>query len=357
MIEFGSDFHYIDSYFSGRAHLTDVYRNAMLMADGRQCVVALIRQNGWKRLWMPEYFCYEVIETIKEQTEAEIKYYHDLPGCDDTAEIKLLSFEEGDVLFRVNYFGQRDGRSNKEIPIPVIEDHTHDLLGYWALYSDADWCIASLRKTLPVPEGGMFWSPKQLRVEGLELRDSSESQVPCPKFQVLGFKSSEEIAAERWEGMKMKAGYLRGEAVEKEAFRKKYLETKDWFDVAEPTAIDRRTREFLGQLDINAWQGAKRRNWELLRSSVNVKCLLPEDDNCTPFSLVVMAESHQERERLRKRLIERAVYPAVLWNVPDTVSRDVKDFSERMLSIHCDGRYTKDDIRQLTVIINEAIEK
>lgn len=340
MIEFGSDFHYIDSYFSGRAHLTDVYRNAMLMADGRQCIVALIRQNGWKRLWMPEYFCYEVIETIKQQTEAEIKYYHDLPDCDDTAEIKQLPFEKGDVLFRVNYFGTRDSRSNKDIPVPVIEDHTHDLLGHWALYSDADWCIASLRKTLPVPEGGMVWSPKELSVESLE-------------FSV----SSEEIAAERWEGMEMKAQYLRGEAVEKEAFRKKYLETEDWFDVAEPTAIDARTREFLGQFDINSWQGAKRRNWELLRSLVNAKCLLPEDDSCTPFSFVVMADSHQERERLRKQLIERAVYPAVLWNVPDTVSREVKDFSERMLSIHCDGRYTEDDMRQLAVIINEAIEK
>lgn len=346
MIEFGSDFHCIDSYFSGRAHLTDVYRNATMMADGRQCVVALIRQNGWKRLWMPEYFCYEVIETIKQQTEAEIKYYHDLPGCDDASVIKQLPFEEGDVLFRVDFFGIRDGRSNKDIPVPVIEDHTHDLLGHWALYSDADWCIASLRKTLPIPMGGFLWSPKQLRVESLEFRDGSELIV-----------SNEEIAAVRWEGMEMKARYLKGEAVGKEAFRKKYLETEDWFDVAEPTAIDARTKEFLGQLDIIAWQGAKRRNWELLRSLVNVKCLSPEDDSCTPFSFVVVAECHQERERLRKRLIERAVYPAVLWNVPDTVTKDVRDFSERMLSIHCDGRYTEDDIRQLAVIINEAIEK
>lgn len=340
MIEFGSDFHYIDSYFSGRAHLTDVYRNATMMADGRQCVVALIRQNGWKRLWMPEYFCYEVIETIKQQTEAEIKYYHDLPGCDDASVIKQLPFEVGDVLFRVNYFGIRDVRSNKDIPVPVIEDHTHDLLGHWALYSDADWCIASLRKTLPVPIGGMVWSPKQFHVS-------------CFKFQL----PSEEIAAERWEGMEMKARYLKGEAVEKEDFRKKYLETEDWFDVAEPTEIDARTKEYLGQIDINAWQGAKRRNRELLRSLVNVKSLLLEDDTCTPFSFVVIADSHQERERLRKRLIERAVYPAVLWNVPDTVTKDVRDFSERMLSIHCDGRYTEDDIRQLAVIINEAIEK
>ena len=36
MREFGSDFHYIENYNSGRAHLTDVFRGAMLLADGRQ---------------------------------------------------------------------------------------------------------------------------------------------------------------------------------------------------------------------------------------------------------------------------------------------------------------------------------
>ena len=44
MIEFGSDFHYLDMYQSRRAHLTDVYGGAWYMADGRQCLKSLIRQ-------------------------------------------------------------------------------------------------------------------------------------------------------------------------------------------------------------------------------------------------------------------------------------------------------------------------
>ena len=160
MKEFGSDFHLIDSFLSKRAHLTDVYREVVLMADGRQCIVTLIQQYGWKRMWMPEYFCYEVIATIAKQTGIEIVYYLDLPKGNDGMMVEALPYQNGDVLFRVNYFGMRDFRSNKNIPIPVIEDHSHDLLGHWALYSDADWCIASLRKTLPLPEGGMMWSPK-----------------------------------------------------------------------------------------------------------------------------------------------------------------------------------------------------
>ena len=62
-------------------------------------------------------------------------------------------------------------------------------------------------------------------------------------------------------------------------------------------------------------------------------------------------------DALRKRLIEACVYPAILWAVPNSASENSKDFSERMLSIHCDGRYTEEDIRQLAGILNKAIDE
>jgi hypothetical protein len=343
MKEFGSDFHLITEYQSNQAHLTDVFRDAAFSADGRQCIVVLVRQNGWRRLWMPEYFCYEVIETINKQTGIEIVLYPDYPFADDKTIFKNLPYKDGDVLLRINYFGMRGQRSEANIPVPVIEDHTHDLLGNWALYSDADWCIASLRKTLPLPEGGMVWSPKGHELP-IGIRPSDEN---------------EKIAAIRWEGMEMKAQYLKGEDVSKDDFRKRYTETEEWFDSAEPTLIDERSNEYVHRFDVNAWQSAKRRNWQLLCSMLTdkVETLLPEDASCTLFSLVVLAESRKQRDILRYRLIEHAVYPAILWLVPDNASEEVKDFSRRMLSIHCDGRYTEDDILQLADVLNHVIGK
>lgn len=344
MIEFGSDFNFIESFNSGRAHLTDVFRDATLLANGRQCIVVLIRQYGWRRLWMPDYFCYEVMDTIKEQTGIEVLFYEDNPLKE--ANVEHLPYKEGDVLLRMNFFGLKELRSNKQIPVPVIEDHSHDPFGHWALYSDADWCVSSLRKTLPIPEGGMMWSPKQLRVEGLELRDSKEN---------------EKIAAIRWEGMVMKAKYLKGVNNSKEEFRKRYTETEKWFDHAEPSQIDKRSHEFITkQFDLNLWLGAKRRNWELLKTLVdkeNYEVLRAEHESCTMFSFVILLESKTQRDEVRKKLIESCVYPAILWNVPDTASTSSKDISNRMLSIHCDGRYTEDDIKQLAVILNNALEQ
>lgn len=341
MREFGSDFHHIDSYDSGRAHLTDVFRDATLVADGRQCIVVLIRQYGWKRLWMPEYFCYEVIDTIKEQTDIEVLTYEDSPL--NEGKVENLPFKDGDVLLRMNFFGMREPRSNKIIPVPVIEDHSHDPFGHWALYSDADWCISSIRKILPLPEGGMMWSPKGHQLE-VELFTSEEN---------------EKIAAIRWEGMELKTRYLKGEEVSKEEFRKRYTETEEFFDRAEPFLIDKRSREVVSEkLDINLWQGAKRKNWLLLKSLVNqeaCRVMEPENDSCTMFSLVLLFVSKEKRDTVRKKLIETCVYPAILWNVPDCASLESKDFSERMLSIHCDGRYTEEDIRQLAGILNKCI--
>ena len=342
MKEFGSDFHYIDTYNSGRAHLTDVYRNATLLADGRQCIIALIRQYGWCRIWMPDYFCYEVIDTIREQTGIEVVFYEDNPLYEAT--VVSMPFKVGDVLLRMNYFGMRDFRSNKDIPVPVIEDHSHDPFGHWALYSDADWCISSIRKSVPLPEGGMMWSPKGHKLRG---------DIPCSE-------ENEKIATIRWEGMEMKAHYLRGDDVSKDAFRKKYTETEEWFDQAEPSLIDERTGIFVSkQFDLNLWLGAKRKNWELLKKAVDknfCRVIIAEHESCNMFSLVILLDNNKQRDSFRKKLIDSCVYPAILWNVPQSASKASKDFSERMLSIHCDGRYTEDDIRQLAAIVNEAIE-
>lgn len=340
--ELGSDFNYINDYISQRANLTDVFRGATLLADGRQCIVALVRQYGWSRIWVPDYFCYEVVDTIKEMTDIEVLFYEDSPLRE--AEVENLPLKEGDVLLRMNFFGMREFRSNKAIPVPVIEDHSHDPFGHWALYSDADWCVSSIRKTLPLPEGGMVWSPK-----GHSLTTKLESS-----------RENEKIAAVRWEAMEMKTRYLKGEDISKEEFRKKYTETEPWFDTAEPVLIDKRSKTVVTeQLDINSWLGAKRKNWELLYSLVDrehCQVLTAEHVSCTLFSLVLLLESSKKRDVVRKKLIDSCVYPAILWSVPESASDSSREFSERMLSIHCDGRYSEEDIRQLAVILNEALK-
>lgn len=339
MNEFGSDFLYIGGFQGTGNTLGDFYPLANYYADGRQALIHLYRSQGWQRLWVPEYFCYEVIESLK-QAGLNLMFYTDWPGNDDANLNKVV--RSSDAVLRVNYFGTRSYRSPEKLSVAaVIEDHTHDLIGDWPIHSTADWCIASLRKSLPIPEGGILWSPNGL----------------CLPEQPSVSEENEHIAAIRWEAMRLKARYLAGEAVEKAEFRKGYVDTEDYFDHAQVCALDKASQEYLKTFDIRSWYNHKRENWESLKDikKDGVRVLCPENMGCYPFSLVLLFDSPEECDKVRKSLIEYQVYPAVLWNVPDTASCEVKSFSRRMLSIHCDARYTADDIQQMKTIIESIL--
>ena len=175
MKEFGSNFHYLPVEVNAVRTIGHYHPDAVYYATGRHALIDLYRQMGWKRLWVPEYFCYEVLGSVLREG-VNVAFYTDYPTFDEDEVVRDLPFEEGDALFRVNYFGLRSMRSNRVIKVPVVEDHTHDLIGAWACSSDADWCIASLRKTLPLAEGGMLWSPQGYRLKNKPAESSLHRQ-------------------------------------------------------------------------------------------------------------------------------------------------------------------------------------
>ena len=342
MKEFGSDFHALADYQLKQVQATGFPNDFRLFGNGRQSILALLKLYGWKRIWMPEYFCYNIIEYLQKNAEIKVAFYTDYPGNDDRGGVTDLPFMDGDVLFRMNYFGLRSYRSTKDIPVPVIEDHSHDLIGDWARNSDADWCIASLRKIIPIPEGGILWSPKGY----------SMATNPIPTA------FNEELARKRWLAMEEKSRDLNGENVDKESFRKLYLETEDTFDEMGVSSVDEKSKQYYESFDLDGWNVAKKRNWEILSnldSIRGVQVVFPESPELVPFSLVLLFDNEDERERVRKRLIGSSVYPAVLWHVPSISHDAVKDFSKRMLSLHCDGRYGDEDIKVLYNKINTII--
>lgn len=325
--------------------MKDFFPSANYYADGRQALIDLYRSQGWKRLWVPEYFCYDVIASL-EKAGLELMFYDDYPGNrEDSKTLEDFQregyFQPSDAVLRVNYFGMRSFRGAEHLIIPVVEDHTHDLIGSWARNSHADWCIASLRKSLPIPEGGILWSPI-----GRSLPKTPEAS-----------DENERIATIRWEAMRLKTRYLSGENVDKDSFRAGFLNTEEYYDRADICALDRQSIDYLKSFDVLDWYNKKRNNWSFLQDIKNngVRVILPENQGCYPFSLVLIFDSTNERDRVRSILIANRVYPAILWNLnncPENAA--IFLFSREMLSIHCDGRYTADDIHRLKSIIESV---
>lgn len=330
LLKYGSDYHYITNYKKGKSIFSD-YPDANYYANGRQGLIDLINYHQFKRIWMPAYFCYEIIESIRKHCHIEVAFYNDFPGnLHDSKVINEIKFQKEDVLLRMNYFGMRVWRDNSEIETPVIEDHSHCLIGDWAANSNADWCIASLRKTLPIAEGGILWSPKKL-------------VLPQPPIQT---SENISLAMTRLKAMKLKTSYLEGTNKDRDYLRKLYVKTENEFDDLPISLISDDSMKIIKELDVDDWYYRKSNNWNYLSKLFfpdTIKILQPEDKKCTMFSLVLLFTSHKDREIVRNSLIKRqCVYPAVLWNINPGRSEQIRNISDTMLSIHCDARYDHD---------------
>lgn len=338
MKEYGSDFHYIEACGNSNT-VFNIFPDAAYLANGRQAIQLLIFYQKWKRIWMPEYFCYDIIASIKE-TGIEVLFYDDLPTeSNDTLLISKLKFKHGDVLFRMNYFGLRHFRSNKEIPVPVIEDHSHSLTGNWTLKSNADWCIASLRKSLPVAQGGMLWSPKGYSLPKLPSQNEKNLM----------------LAQKRWRAMHLKMEYLNNEISDKSEYRSLFLTTENDFSNLPISPIADTDKEYLSRCNVVEWNLKKKTNWQILSEirSSDIEVLKGETTECQPFSFIILCKTKALRNKIKESLVKNNVYPAILWSIPSSSSLKSQDIGKRILSITCDGRYTKQDMVQLRHIINK----
>jgi hypothetical protein len=249
-------------------------------------------------------------------------------------------------MIAVDYFGLRfEPLQHPESGIEVIEDHTHDPWSPWAYASNADYCIASLRKTLPVPDGAVLWSP-------------SGHALPEP----LPITTARRIAAhDKLAAMVLKSAFLQGHPVLKQHFRNLSARGERRIAATRPSGMSEFSTSIIQTLPIDDWRERRRCNHQRLSNDLNhfnnLEILPPRDNRTVPFSAVLHCDSNALREHLRRGLIARNVYPAVPWPLEELVLEGIpdsdRDLSRRLLSIHCDLRYTPSDMDTVAQIVEE----
>lgn len=339
-MEFGSDFH--DFEFHMGKSVLDFFPESNLYASGRQALLALALTRGWTRLWVPSYFCEESLECL-DRTGIELVRYAITPTDNPVDTVCALPVVKGDAVMVVNFFGLFPLRSFQGMPCEVVEDHTHNLIGDWAIHSSADWCFASLRKTLPIADGGILWSPK-----GLVLPPKAKSDPLV-----------EESMRRRHDAMAMKSKYLSVGNTDKNEFLKMFRATEVFFDVMPIANVSVQSIQKIESMDIVSWYEQKRRNWTVLRDSValpsGVKLLDNNNQNEVIFSFILLFDNRETRDKVRRQLIDKSVYPAILWAISSDFDANAKEYGDRILSIHCDGRYSEKDMMFLSSLINESL--
>jgi hypothetical protein len=340
--EIGSEFHW-----PGLPTLNAVaavpWSSGLLVSSGRDAlrlVLALgVQQRGWRRLWVPEYYCQHVMSALI-RPGLELRTYPDhplrrVPDVPDAC--------PGDAILVMNYFGLRPAFAvPRRDGVEIVEDHSHDPTSPWAASGTADFCIASLRKTIPLSDGGVLWSPL------------GHALPPEPHLT----KQRKQAAATKLSAMILKGMYLEGHGIDKASFRALAQRGERGLAVPGVSSMSHVARAILGSFPVAAWTRARATNHAVLTSLLAqvgwARVLAPADGDSVPFSCVVVVDSAQLRERARRHLIAANIFPAVLWPLEQTVmpiGHEARDVSRRLLSVHCDGRYGTPDMLRIGEIL------
>ncbi|MFJ4291652.1 hypothetical protein ACIP1U_17970 [Cupriavidus sp. NPDC089707] len=296
--------------------------------DALRAIVAQGRSRGWRRIYAPSYYCHAVLDDLAG--DIDVRIYPHAPFEDPTP--LLLAPDEAAIV--PEYFGLRAGVDVQGGS--VLLDRSHDLLADWSYARAPDYVFASLRKTLPVPDGGLVRPPAG--------QPFTHAMAPTPGH----VRAAAGMAA----AMSMKAAYLAGAEVAKATFLALAGEAEGNLrsdaEVSGPSAL---TRVLAPALDLRRMRQRRHDNLALLAA-----CMagLPAglQWQVTPAYGILLCADASQRDRLRQRLIARDVYPAVLWPMTwPAATEDNRRLSGRILVVHADHRYGPRDIERLGEII------
>ena len=341
--EQGSEFHWVP-FEPSDEKVEAPWEQGAFFGSGRDALRALLlhgmQERGWRRLWIPSYFCQEVVKSMAS-TGIEMTLYHD-SMMEPSLLISEDDLRQGDALFVVNFFGMRDPLAYDALPddVDIVEDHTHDPWSDWAWNSQAHFGVASLRKTLPVPEGGVLWSPRGLPGPG-----------DAPTHAVR-----QKAARDKFAAMVLKALYLEGHGVDKNVYRQLALDGERHIASDDVAGMTDATRALLGIFPTRRWREARRDNHAFFAAKLpdgDACRLLPTASKaCCPFSAILLFDSRERRDSVRHALIEQQIYPVAYWPLekpvfPEATTEESIDLSHRVLSIHCDMRYQHADMERV----------
>ena len=336
--EYGSDFHY---FFDENVTNSSLFaeNKFLLFFSGRVALFNLLKfgieKYQWKKVGFPSYYCHEVVEFCSK-LPIEVIYYQFNPLSD--SESIEWEDEKNNVFVNVDFFGIKKLNTSFIKKSVLIDDVTHNLLSFNE--SNADYCFASLRKQIPLPVGGFF----------LSKNNDFNSQIGETDL-------ANKIAVQKLSAMYLKSLYLKGNFKEKNIFRELYIQAEENFESIETNSrLPNIIQSQLFSLNPEGLIHTTRKNFQILKSKIHasekIKILQTEAE--TEMGLILQCETNYLRNEIRKCLIGKMIYPAVLW--PDQFLPTDIEMESTILFIHCDFRYNESDIEFIALTINNFIK-
>jgi len=291
--------------------------------------------------FVPEFTCHSVVRPfanhgydvhgykLKSDLSIDVEY---LGG--------LVSKYEPDVIIIHSYFGFNTIPKNIREVISdtvIIEDLTQRLFSSFPL-TEADSYVGSIRKWMPIPDGGFY---------------AGDTNIDEPVVEDSSFTKHE------LDAFLCKGKYMIGENIEKNVFREAFASARQMLKKGyHPYTMSKLSRQLYNSFDLKHWKSIRQKNARYLVEHLNEFDFLDlplsnVDEQTVPFMIPVFVK--ERRKEFQSFLAKNDIYATIIWTCPEELQNELTDVGryiyDHILCFHCDQRYNLEDMERIYNVI------
>ena len=330
MREIGSEF-WLERESTAASH-----RDGCYVLSGRTAIDLIIQdiaeRMAVRSVYMPAWGCDSMIAPFLHRN-IRVDFYD--VRFNGRLKCYTDNTDSTDVFYVTNYFGYENTlpietvKKFKEKGAIILYDRTHSFL----MKDDpclelADYSFASIRKWMGVIGGAVVNGVKDYQLK------------PCPYLDC------------KEQAVRMKKAFIEGDtSIDKQAFLNLISEfghhlVEDYQNYE----MDGLSYALYQTEDFAAMRHKRRENAKYLHEHLKgVRFIGEITDNTVPLFVPIFFETTEQRNAVRKKLIEAQIYCPIHWPKPAQIPTDfeVNKIYDTELSIICDQRYDTTDMQRI----------
>ena len=280
------------------------------------------------KLWLPDWLCRTMVDAIEKAGFDYCFYELDANFKACIGALDKTGFKDGEAVLMINYFGLQDltgiSKSIKDAyPNSVIVED--DVQAYWVFAEKenpyADYRFTSLRKALPVPDGGLV-----------------KTRRPMPVA----------IGENTFAPLKLKAGamkYHRGEeGINDEDYLKLFIEGDKLIPENYDSVMSLDSQRLLTGTNLEKAKQQRQANAAQLivgLEEIGISPMIPVPADSIPLFVPIYLDN---RDEVRRRMFQHEVFCPVHWPLDGMPIKKGAEMASHELSLIVDQRYEEKDM-------------
>ncbi len=302
-----------------------------LFSTGRDALYALLVELKEKKILLPDFICKSVYDAARAANKDII--FYTIESLEENDRIVDGLLDEETCIYIMHYFGvfNKDILRYKDKKVTIVSDVTHLLLNIETLkkvFIASDYCIASLRKIGPFPDGGFVLS--------------ADKKVPKPKKEIRYDFLSKRVAGLFARGFAAREGFINDENFILLKTAEEILKSSQ----PNGSACSNLTKLLMKTFNIGFHSVQAKKNISILYDSLKEFTPIYFSQNSVFSFYLCLFKDEIERDNVRNHLASNNIYCPIHWETSWLPKPN--EFSQRCLSIPCDSRYDTNDMRKIS---------